>query len=312
MKMGTKAAIAAGGILATAAGIVLGVRRIDPHPVRTMSGPAVVYTLGGGVRVLRAGGVFQSATYLDDRRFEPVFEYHRAFDAMFANETPLARAFGHGVREILMLGGGAFSYPKHLLSSRRGISLDVVEIDPSMIRAARRWFFVDDLERRLADPDDLRGNRMRVFEADARAFIDATGETFPLSPSEDTRSRVGDVVDALPSERYDAIVNDCFHGREPLRSLATVEAARSLRRRLVPGGLYLCNVVSGSEGADVSFLRDVVATLREVFRHVHVLECTDESFGGEDNYLVVATDSEVAFASEIPYDGDFPGSVLSD
>lgn len=306
------AAAAAAGVATAAAGLAWLCRRHDFHLIRTMPSPAAVYTVAGDVRVLRAGGVFQSATYLDERRFEPVFEYYRCFDAMFAAETPLASTFGHGMTEVLMLGGGGFSYPKHLLTSRFGITLDVVEIDPAVISAARRWFFVDELEARLADPADLRGNRMRVFAADARSFIDHADELFELSPSAPASGSKGAITRARGFERYNAIVNDCFSGSEPAACLATLDAAHAIRRRLVPGGLYLANVVSRDDGSDLSFLRDVVATLKLVFLNVHVVPCSDEHFGGEDNYLVIATDSEAVFPGAIPYDDDFLGAPLVD
>ena len=60
---------------------------------------------GEPILALVAGGAYQSATYLGKRRFEPVFAYHRAFDCMFQA--------GIDVRDVLMLGGGGYSYPKH-------------------------------------------------------------------------------------------------------------------------------------------------------------------------------------------------------
>lgn len=286
-------------------------RRRDAHLVRTAAGFAAVYTAEENVRVLRAGGVFQSATYLDERRFEPVFEYYRGFDAMFESETPLASTFGHGVTEVLMLGGGGFAYPKHLLSSRSGISLDVVEIDPAVVDAARRWFFLDELEERLASSSECTRNRLRVFIADARSFIEGADDDFEVSLPE-VRDAAAPLACSRGFERYDAIVNDCFHGSEPVRALATYEAMAAVHRRLVPGGLYLANVVSRDGGSDLSFLRDVAATLSLVFRRVHILPCADEEFGGEDNYLVIATDADVEFADAIPFDADFLGSPMRD
>lgn len=285
-------------VAAGAAAGALSVRTIwqaDPHLVRTASGAALVRTVrgpdGSPVRVLRQGGVYQSATYLDERRFEPVFTYIRGFDAMFEAEGAMRAEQGHGVRRVLMLGGGGFSYPKHLLTSRSGARFDVVEPDPAITSAARRWFFVDELEQRLADPACSRGCSLGVFTADGRGFLEAA---------------------ALRAVRYDAIINDAFAGREPVHALASVDAARAVKACLVSGGLYLVNVVSRDHGADLSFLRDEVATLRAVFARVHVLDTSDEQFGGESNYLVIATDAPYRFSEAIPYDDDFPGNVLSD
>lgn len=269
----------------------------DVHRVRTAHGAAVIKTVrtpgGGHVRVLQQGGVYQSATYLDERRFEPVFAYYRAFDAMLEAEPAFAGLTGHGIRTVLMLGGGGFSYPKHLLTTKTDIQMDVVEVDPAIVRAARRFFFVDELERRLDDGDDASGNSLRVIVGEGRAFLQA-----PSAP------------DAPAC--YDAIVNDAFAGAEPARALATLEAARAVKARLSMGGLYLANVVSRAEGADLAFLRDEVATLSQVFAHVHVIPCSDAMFGAEDNYLVIATDGGYRFAADVPFDGDFLGRVLTD
>lgn len=305
MRMGNKGLARAGAaVLGAVAGwsVARAYRDIDPHPVRTASGPALVRTvrgLGGGakgapgepVRVLQKGGVFQSATYLGARRFEPPFAYYRAFDAMFEAEDAMRAGAGHGISHVLMLGGGGFSCPKHLLTTHEGISMDVVEVDPAMVGIARRWFFLGELESRLSDPATSHGNALKVIVGDGRAYLDAA-------------------CDGAPG--YDAIVNDAFCGARPARPLATVEAARAARSALRPGGVYLVNVVSEDGGCDVSFLRDEVATLLQVFSEVAIVEACDEAFGGEDNYLLIASDAPYRFAGEIPYDADFPMGVIRD
>lgn len=355
----TSSRVAAGVAALTLASVAFAAalaRIFDAHPLRTNGGCALVYTprsrmfqvddeetgdeaAGDGevgassrpkdpVRVLRSGGVFQSATYTGEHRFEPVFEYYRGFDTMFAAESPLASAFGHGMSDVLMLGGGGFAYPKHLLTTREGISLDVVEIDPAVVSGARRWFFVDELEERLGDASRARGNRMRVFVADARAFLDQQDCLFEVSLPDPAHRSVhaghrahtlnpfGSARDAREylrgRLRYNAIVNDCFVGAEPVASLATLEAAQAIRRRLVPGGVYLTNVVSRDNCGDLTFLRDQVATLSRAFLHVHIVPCEDERFGGEDNFLVIATDSDVSVPTAVPYDKVFLGEVLRD
>lgn len=269
------------------------VRRADIHLARTAQGLAVVRTIadeaGEPVRVLYQGGGYQSATYLGARRFLPVFEYCRGLDTMFDAEPAMRASSGHGIRRALMLGGGGFAYPKHLLTTRDGIHMDVVEIDPGVVEVARRWFFLSELEERLRDPNRSRGNGLAVHVADGRAFLNA----------------------AAPGG-YDVVINDAFSGTSPVACLATAEAAAAAKACLTPGGLYLANVSSRGEGLDLSFLRDEVATLLTAFAHAHVVPSADETFAGEDNYLVIATDGEYAFADAVPFDGDFLGTVLHD
>lgn len=253
---------------------------VRPHLVHTAGGPALVYTTrddaGERVRVLRTGGVYQSATYLGARRMEPVFAYYRAFGRLFELRPD--------ARRVLAVGGGGFAFPKLVAAGHPGVRTDVVEIDPAVIDAARRWFFLDEAVALAREG----GGELRVICDDGRAFLEAG---------------------AGP---YDAVVLDAFVGAEPVRALATAEALRAVRRSLAPGGVCLANVVSRDGGADVSFLRSVVATALTVFSHVEVAPATDEEHAGEDNYLVAASDGELGLTDAIPFDADFLGEVLLD
>ena len=283
------AALAMALLFAVAALAALAYLRLDPHVTRTAEGFALIYTRrmpdGSPARVLRQGGVYQSATYLDERRFEPVFAYQRAFDIVFELEGQKFERTGAGACRVLALGGGGYAWPKHALAGRDSLHMDVVELDEAVTRAARRWFFVDELEV-------LVGSRLRIVTADGRAYLDGYAS--------------GD------GARYDAVVNDTFSGSEPVHALATVEAMRAARACLVPGGLYVANVVSREGGMDVSFLRDAAATLARVFAHVWIVPATDEQFDGEDNYLLIASDAEYDVTSAIPFDEEFLGEALSD
>lgn len=263
-----------------AAAAVCRVWRARPHVVRTMSGIALVYTTrdasGGRVRVLRTGGVYQSATHLGARRMEPVFEYYRAFGRLF-DLRPDAR-------QLLAIGGGGFAFPKLVAAEHPGVRTDVVEIDPAVVRIARRWFYLDDaVALARAGSGDLQ-----VICDDGRRFLER--EPGP----------------------YDAVILDAFVGETPVRSLATVGALRLVRRALAPGGLCLMNVVSCANGTDVSFLRSVVATALVAFDHVKVVPATDDSHAAEDNYLLVASDAPIDLPDAIPFDDDFLGDVLFD
>lgn len=254
--------------------------RLNPHLVWTMAGPALVYTLhprhGEPTRVLRAGGVYQSATYLGPRRMEPVFAYYRAFGRVF-ELVPNAR-------RVLAIGGGGFAFPKLVASEHPEVLLDAVEIDPAVIRAARRWFFLDEAQALFR----AGGGELRVVCEDGRAFLEAGAGL------------------------YDAVVLDVFLGEQPVRSLATVEAFTLVRRALAPGGVCLMNVVSRANGTDVDFLRSVTATALMVFSQVAVVPVSDATYAAEDNYLLVASNTPLALPDAIPYDVDFLGEVLLD
>lgn len=271
----------AGAALAAAGAVALRVRALDPHLVRGRCGLALVYTMrddaGERVRVMRTGRVFQSATYLGERRMEPPFAYYRAFARVF-DLRPDAR-------RLLVVGGGGFAFPKLVAAGHPGVRTEVAEIDPAVIRAARRWFFLDEAVARAR----AAGGDLTVVCDDGRSVLER----------------------AEPAS-LDAVVLDAFVGAEPVRRLATVEALRLVRRALAPGGVCLANVVSRSGGADVGFLRSFVATALTVFPHVEVAPATDERHAEEDNYLVVASTGPLGLADAIPFDADFLGEVLLD
>ena len=101
----------------------------DHADVRTMFGRTQVYDVeddeGCILRVLDVAGTWQSASYVDERWCDLAFEYHRVFDRAFA--APIS--IGHA----LMLGGGALSYPKHMVVACPQAQLDVVEVDPQVV-----------------------------------------------------------------------------------------------------------------------------------------------------------------------------------
>lgn len=253
---------------------------------RTMFGRALVYTVrdaaGDPVRVLNVGGGYQSATYLGDRWAEPALAYYRAFDRMFEAEDGDSESAdgdaaigGFRIRRVLMLGGGGCSYPKHLLTARGGVGIDVVERDPAIAAIARRLFFVDRLERLLAERGEQ--DRFRLIIDDALAYLRAC-----------TRS-------------YDAIINDVYVGTAAVPGLNGAEAARLAQSRLVPGGLYLSNAVAEPSEEGYAALLGYTRELGAVFARVRVIAANDSDFGGEDNYLVIATDGDYAFSDVIPF-----------
>lgn len=233
---------------------------LEEHVYPTMFGDAEVFVLqteeGTPLRVLYVGGGFQSATYVGENRFHPVFAYYRAIDLVLHLGRPIWR--------MLMIGGGGFSYPKHLLMSTdsiyRDTSIDVVEIDPAIVDIARRHFDLDEVER-------LHGaqgtGRLGIIVADGVQVL----RTSELST-------------------YDVVVNDSFDGAECTSALFSPAALSDAKRVLTADGIYVANVVA-EDAAEAAPYADA---LHSVFTHVYLLLCPDEEFDGSNNNLLVASD----------------------
>ena len=230
------------------------------------------------VRLYLSGDAVFSGMYLDRaRRDELVFDYTAAYDRVFQATE---------VRNLLMIGGAACTYPRHCLKTRPGLRVTVVDADPCAEEIARRYFFLDEFLEELGQEGS---GRLRLITADGRDYLEQG------------------------SDAFDAILNDAFVGASPVGSLASVEAVRRIRRRLVPGGVYMTNVLASVTGHTGRFLRSEVKTLQEAFRHVYVFPVTPGTRRDEiSNWMLAASDSPlpVSDRTEVKTGRDDP--VLTD
>lgn len=228
---------------------------------KTMFGPALVCTREGddgrAVRLLRVGRSVQSATYVDEDCYtEPVFDYYLAFDLMFEANP--------GIADVLMVGGGGYAYPKHLIATKPQARIDVVEIDPAITQIAREHFFLDKL---VGDYRLGQSGRLGLICDDGARYL------------------------AQCDKRYDAIAFDSFAGKRPVASLAAPECIQAAHACLNPGGVLVANVVSALAGPKAAFLGGYLANLRQTFAHVQALPLSPDAQDAPDNVIVLASDT---------------------
>ena len=152
----------------------------------------------------------QSLMYTDHPS-ELVSEYTKFYD--------LAFHYKPDSKKILMLGGGGYCVPRHLLAdASRDISVDVVELDPGVTQAARDYFDLKD------------DKRLKIFHEDARTFLNRA--FFDEN-----------------SEQYDAIFMDTFTSPAIIPfQLTTAETAERLRKILKPDGVLIVNIIASVYG----------------------------------------------------------------
>ena len=120
----------------------------------------------------------------------------------------LARAYHPQMQQVLMLGLGAGIVPGRL--ARDGARVEVVEIDPSSVAVARRYFGFDTA-------------KITTHQADARTYINAC------------------------TPRHDVVLVDLFHGDGTPDYLITRGFCRDLRGCLKPGGVAIFNTFANLE-----------------------------------------------------------------
>ena len=195
---------------------------------------------GERMRVMTTGPEgMQSAVDLADpaRLALPYTRYYR-----------LAEHFRPGFREMLMLGGGGYSFPKYVRAQPGEFGpsahLDVVEIDPGVTDIARRMFSLEDYPGLTIHHDDAR----RFLN---RARAQAGGQAGEKRPD------------------YQVVLVDVFtsHYSVPFH-LTTKETVQALSDVLDQNGVVLVNCISAAEGPKSRFYRALLATYRSVFPRV--------------------------------------------
>ena len=188
----------------------------------------------------------EDPTYLE-------FRYVRLFADMVELQLGGDRAV-----DALHLGGGGFSFPRYLATTRPGSTSLVLEIDGGLVDLAR-----DELGLRTGD---------------------------------DLAVRVGDARTALAEladDRYDVVVGDAFGSLSVPWHLATREVAAEITRVLRPGGVYLANVIDGGPNR---LVRAEVATLAAEFANVAVVVPPAGTGDAPANYVLVASSGPITSA----------------
>ena len=116
-------------------------------------------------------------------------------------------------RTVLIVGLGGGTLPRALEQVLPQVRIDVVEIDPAVVRVAGQYF-------------DFKANeRVRVIEADGRVYVKRA---------------------IREEKRYDLIMLDAFDHEYIPEHLLTQEFLREVKTLLAPGGVLAANTFSSS------------------------------------------------------------------
>jgi SAM-dependent methyltransferase len=178
----------------------------------------VIVDTDRGVRLMRSDHSIIGASFESDG--SSAFGFVQVLEAI--------RFLRPEAKSMLNIGLGTGAVPGAL--GRRGMRVDVVEIDPAVVRFAQKHFAFS-----------ATGE---VHVDDARAFLQHT------------------------ERRYDLIVHDTFTGGTTPEHLLSLEILQRVRRVLKPGGVLALNFVGYATGPDAEASFAVARTVRAVFSHV--------------------------------------------
>jgi spermidine synthase len=175
------------------------------------------------IKIMKTDNMPSSAIFLNSD--ELVFAYTRFYD--------LVECFHSDPVQGLVIGGGAYSFPRHFLKKFPDSHLDVVELDPGQTLLAKKFFHLKE-DRRLA-----------IYHEDGRTFLN--------------RIR----------KKYDAIFMDAFKSLYSIPPhLTTREAVLKMYNLLNDDGILLANIISSIDGKTGRFARAEYRTYKQVFPQV--------------------------------------------
>ena len=165
----------------------------------------------------------------------------------------LSGAPGYEIKSALFIGAGAFGMPERVAETWPDARVDVVEVDPEVVRIGYSYFDLG------AYPS------VRSQVTDARVFIRTT------------------------RERYDLIFGDAYNGLRRIPAhLTSREFFALVRARLQPHGIFMMNVMAATRGDKAALLSALAATLGAVFPHVRALPLSPDTPEQPQNIILVA------------------------
>lgn len=150
-------------------------------------------------------------------------------------------------KNILMIGGAAYTYPTYFLDKFDEKQIDVVEIDSKMTELAEKYFNLD-----------KNNERLNIYHKDGRRYLNST------------------------NNKYDCILIDAFKGLNAPFQLTTVEALESAKKDLNDNGIVITNIVSSFEGDKSKFIKCEYETYKKVFKNVKIFQVQKGLFNSDE------------------------------
>ncbi|PSP85236.1 spermidine synthase [Halobacteriales archaeon QS_1_68_17] len=185
----------------------------------------------GDVRTMYSNGHPQSTMDMSDPK-----RYVHSYTRYFLMPWLMTDEPGQ-IDRVLVIGGGGFTGSRQI-AWRTNATVDAVEIDPGVIRNARKYFNLTDTER------------LNVINAPGRRYLRETNRT------------------------YDLIILDAFKKDQMPFQLTTEEFFRLASDRLSEHGFLYVNGIGTLDGQSSQMYRAQVRTLERVYPQVYVFPVT--------------------------------------
>ena len=220
----------------------------------------------------------ESAIYLDT--MQPYFFEYYAYYNLAAAAAPGLQDAGN----VLMIGGGAFVYPRFFFQQYPQARMDVVEIDSRLLDEAQENFAF------------VPPHNMNIYLEDGRMFLNrnarAARQARTLSDAGAVYNSTGTTESAVDDgSLYDLVIIDAFTSANNVPfQLTTLQSMQHCYDLLSDDGILVMNLIASVEGEGSQFLASQYLTLREVFPQVevYVVRAGEIEPGAPRNVAIIA------------------------
>jgi spermidine synthase len=202
------------------------------------------------VRFFRQDKSMSGAMFLDSQDpLDLVFDYTKYFSVY--------EVFKPEVKNALVIGGGAYSVPKALLTALPSAAVDVFEIEPSLFNLAKEYFNLKEEPRLKNYTDD--GRRLLQFS----------------------------------NKQYDLIFSDTYHSLFSLPvNFTTREFFTIAKGKLTDGGVFIANMIGGLSEHNSQFILAEIKTFQDVFPNSYFFAVRSPKQGDSQNIIFVGHNAE--------------------
>jgi len=183
----------------------------------------------------------------DDPR-ELVYDYTKYYS--------LYKIFNPEIKNALVIGGGAYSIPKALLSESAEINVDVSEIEPSLFDLAKNYFNLKDTPR------------LKNYAEDGRRLL-------------------------LKSEKnYDFIFSDVYYSIYSVPPhFTSKEFFESVKNKLNHDGIFIANMIGDLSRQEPSLIMSEIKTFKSVFENSYFFAVKSPKIISPQNIIFVGYNS---------------------
>jgi len=198
---------------------------------------------------------WSSAIFLDSN--EMAFDYTKYYK--------LYILFNKNPKNVFVIGGGAYSIPKAILSESKEANVSVSEIEPEYFNLAKKYFGLQDTEK------------LNNITEDGRRIL------------------------AKDGTQYDAIISDVYYSIFSMPIHFTTKEFFSLaKNRLLENGVFIGNFAGSLDQKQPSFILSEIRTFKEIFPNSYffAVQSPDSSIPQNIIFLGINGDKKIDFESK--------------